>query len=76
MFIPEQKTLFISQLDSNLETIYLVDDADVVSFLKYYRRISDSSSRLLWKNVLPLLLSTFTVDDSITNLFIATQICK
>ncbi len=26
--------------------------------------------------VLPLLLSTFTVDKSITNLFIATQICK
>ena len=26
--------------------------------------------------VLPLLLSIFTVDKSITNLFIATQICK
>ena len=26
--------------------------------------------------ILPLLLSIFTVDKSITNLFIATQICK
>lgn len=52
MFIPEQKTLFISQPDSDLETIYLVDDADVISFLKYQRRISHGSSRLFLKNVI------------------------
>ena len=52
MFVPEQKTLFISQFDSDLETIYLVDDDDVISFLKYQRIISHGSSRLFLKNVI------------------------
>lgn len=52
MFIPEQKTLFISQPDSNLETIYLVDDADVVSFLKYQRRLFNGSFHISMKNVI------------------------
>lgn len=52
MFVPKQKTLFISQPNSDLETIYLVDDADVISFLKYHRRISHGSFQLLLKNVI------------------------
>ena len=52
MFVPEQKTLFISKSDSDLETIYLVDDADVISFLKYHRRLSRGSFQLLLKNVI------------------------
>lgn len=52
MFIPEQKTLFISQPNSDLETIYLVDDADIISFLKYHRRIFHGSPQFLLKNVI------------------------